>query len=221
VSAEHDDRKRAVTTLLGRVRQGDRVATDELLPLVYEELRQLAAAQLAQERPGHTLQATALAHEAYLRLVGPEGGAGGGGGWENRAHFFGAASRAIRHILVDHARARGRSKRGGGAQVQALPDDSGALAPIAAAPSVDVIALDEALERLASLDPAKARLVEMRFFGGLTVGEAAEALGISESTAAREWQFARAWLFRQLRDEDAGPSGEEGEEIGGGGGGAA
>jgi RNA polymerase sigma-70 factor, ECF subfamily len=192
-----------VTALLCRASLGERAATDELLPLVYDELRRLAAAHLAEERAGHTLQPTALAHEAYLRLVGP-----GGTTWENRAHFFGAAARAIRRILVDHARGRVRQKRGGGVEVQSLEADCAERHPITPPPSVDLIALDDALERLTALDPQKARIVEMRFFGGLTVEEVAAALGVSESTVARDWQFARVWLYRAI-------VGSEGEDAGG------
>lgn len=193
----------AITQLLSRASEGGadgRQATDELLPLVYEELRRLAAQHLAEERVGHTLQPTALAHEAYLRLVGP------GGTWESRAHFFGAAARAIRRILVDHARAKGRTKRGGGMEVQVLNEDvpaSGARGGSASTSLLDLVALDDAMERLAALDAQKARIVEMRFFGGLTLQEVATALGISESTVVRDWQFARVWLFRQLKGDQS------------------
>jgi RNA polymerase sigma-70 factor, ECF subfamily len=180
----------AITRLLSSASAGDRRATDELLPLVYDELRTLAAQHLAEERAGHTLQPTALAHEAYLRLLGP-----GGTTWENRAHFFGAAARAIRRILVDHARTRGREKRGGGMEFEVLQEDS---AKATERSDIDLLALDEAMERLALLDPQKALLVELRFFGGLTLKEVAAAMEISESTVVREWQFARVWLYREL-----------------------
>jgi RNA polymerase sigma factor (TIGR02999 family) len=184
-----------VTALLARAGQGDSRATDELFPLVYDELRHLADRILSREPSGQTLQPTALVHEAYLRLVGSHES-----GWQNRAHFFGAAARAIRRILIDHARARRRDKRGSG--VRPLPlaaaDDLGVDGP-----SLDVLALDEALQRLAGLDAQKEQLVELRFFGGLTGEEAAAVLGISASTAARDWQFARIWLHRELTRERA------------------
>jgi len=179
-----------VTELLGRVSSGDRAATDELFPLVYDELRRLAAGAMAGERANHTLQATALVHEAYLRLVGPDSG------WENRAHFFGAASRAIRRILVDHARAHESLKRGGDWERVTLD-----VQAVDASAAIDLIALDEALGALGAIDAGMARLVELRFFGGLTVEQAAETLGISPATAAREWKFARTWLHAQLGGE--------------------
>lgn len=189
-----------VTELLRRAQRGEEAATDELLPLVYDELRQLAAGMLAKERAGHTLQPTALVHEAYLRLVGPQGE-----GWEGRAHFFGAAARAIRRILVDHARSRGREKRGGGRQRVALEDQ-----PTPESPVLDLLALDEALEELARIDPRMARLVELRFFAGLTVEETAATMGISAATAAREWGLARVWLHSRLEDgSDAKDGGDD------------
>src|SRR5262245_44194715 len=182
----------AVTSLLARAQEGDRQATDELLPLVYEELRQLAARFLAAEKRGATLQPTALVHEAYLRLVGSDQA-----GWENRAHFFGAAARAIRRILVDRARARGAARRGGARPLRLDTD-----APLAEPGlSLDVLALDEALGKLASIDAQKARVVELRFFGGLSVDETAAALGVSASTVDRDWVFARAWLHRTMSAE--------------------
>ena len=177
------------TTLLARAAQGDVLATDELFPLVYAELRQLAAQFLAHEGVAHTLQPTALVNEAYLRLVGSENG-----GWENRRHFFGAAAKAIRRILTDHARSKGRIKRGGG---QHRVDLDG-LDVAEQDASVDLIALDEALVKLAAQDAQKAKLVELKFFGGLPMEEIASALGVSESTAAREWRFVRAWLHREM-----------------------
>ena len=180
----------AITVLLARAQQGDSRATNELFPLVYDELRRLADRYLSAERPGQTLQPTALVHEAYLRLVGPADV-----GWENRAHFFGAAARAIRRILIDRARARRRHKRGGGERPLPLE----AAAEIAVdGPSLDVLALDEALQRLAALDEQISRVVELRFFGGLSVEETAGALGVSASTVARLWQFARVWLHREM-----------------------
>jgi RNA polymerase sigma factor (TIGR02999 family) len=178
-----------VTMLLVRAGAGDSKATDELLPLVYDELRGLAAKHLAGERPNHTLQPTALVHEAYLRLVGP-----GEVTWDNRAHFFGAAARAIRRILTDYARARDSAKRGGGWSRVSV-DELRIAAPEA---GVDLLALDEALDRLAELDAQKSKVVELRFFAGLTAEETALALGVSPSTVARDWQFARVWLQREL-----------------------
>lgn len=179
-----------VTQLLARASGGDRAATDELFPLVYEELRALADRFLSGESAGNTLQPTALVHEAYLRLVGPTDM-----GWENRAHFFGAAARAIRRILTDRARARGRIKRGGNARPLALENPDQVAAPER---GEDLLALDEALEELNRLDPQKAKVVELRFFGGLTGVETAQALGVSPSTVARDWQFARVWLHRRV-----------------------
>ena len=191
---EHEAATRgAVTILLDRAQRGDRTATDELFPLVYDELRGLAAHSLEGERVGHTLQATALVNEAYMRLVGPTDA-----GWQSRAHFFGAAGRAIRRILTDHARARGRLKRGGPHAARVPLDD----ALVVGADTVpDMVALDEALERLAALDPQKARVVELRFFAGLSVEETARALGVSESTVARDWRFARVWLHKEVGSE--------------------
>lgn len=179
--------------LLDRARQGDASATDELLPLVYEELRRLADQFLAGEQPGQTLQPTALVHEAYLRLVGPASAS-----WENRAHFFGAAARAIRRILIERARARRRLRRGEGARPLALDDVVDPAAPEA---RLDLLELDEALERLAQIDAQKARIIELRFFGGLSTEETAEALGLSPSTITRDWRFARIWLHRELGRE--------------------
>jgi len=183
----------AAASLLARAREGDRQATDELLPLVYEELRKLADRFLAAEKRGATLQPTALVHEAYLRLVGSDRA-----GWENRAHFFGAAARAIRRILVDRARARRDARRGGGDRALRLQTDAPLAEP---GPSLDVLALDEALAKLASIDAQKARVVELRFFGGLSVDEAAATLGVSASTIDRDWVFARTWLHRAMSDE--------------------
>ncbi|MFO0847716.1 MAG: ECF-type sigma factor [Gemmataceae bacterium] len=189
----------AVTQLLDAAAAGDPRAAADLLPLVYAELRQLAADQLARERPGHTLQPTALVHEAYLRLVGDHPPAG----WNGRGHFFGAAARAMRQILVDAARAKGADKRGGDRE----------RVPLAAAdrptpdppPAADLLALDAALARLAARDPAKARLVELRYFAGLSVADAADVLGISEATAKRPGVYARAGLCGQLTGGDNTP----------------
>jgi len=183
-----------VTELLQRAGRGEQAATDELFPLVYDELRRLAGGLLAKERASHTLQPTALVHEAYMRLVGPTDQA-----WEGRGHFFGAAATAIRRILVDHARAKGRAKRGGGWQRVALEErEAGGASPL------DLLALDDALVQLGALDPRMARLVELRFFAGLTVAQAAEALGVSAATAAREWELARVWLHGKLGEGENG-----------------
>jgi RNA polymerase sigma factor (TIGR02999 family) len=190
--AGHAAGSTAVTSLLARAQTGDRQATAELLPLVYEELRQLADRFLAAEQRGATLQPTALVHEAYLRLVGTDEA-----GWENRAHFFGAAARAIRRILVDRARAR-RAARRGGVRPLRLDTDAPLAVP---GPSLDVLALDEALAKLATIDAQKARVVELRFFGGLSVDETADTLGVSASTVDRDWVFARTWLHRAMSDE--------------------
>jgi RNA polymerase sigma factor (TIGR02999 family) len=160
------------------------------LPLVYGELRQLAAQRLARERPGQTLQATALVHEAYVRLVGTQKDQK----WSGRGHFFAAAAEAMRRILVERARRNNRLKHGG--QFQRVELESGCL--VSAEPSFDLLALDEALTRLAVTEPAKAELVKLRFFAGLTMPEAAAALGISRATAERHWTFARSWLYAEL-----------------------
>ena len=178
-----------VTRLLVQWSQGNQSALDELTPLVYHELRQRARNYLRHERPDHTLQPTALLHEAYLRMVGdsmPE--------WQNRSHFFAIASRAMRQILVDHARRRGAGKRGSGVVNVSLEE---ALAP-AQAENSDLLALDEALSKLADFDERKCRIVEMRYFGGCTIEETAEALGISTITVIRETRVAEAWLRRAM-----------------------
>jgi RNA polymerase sigma factor (TIGR02999 family) len=179
-----------VTRILTAIEQGDPHAAGQLLPLVYDELRRLAAQKLAQEKPGQTLDATALVHEAYLRLVG----AGAGPHWDNRRHFFAAAAEAMRRILVENARRKQAAKHGGGRQRQDL--DAEALA--APEPDLDLLALDAALLRLAEHDPLKARLVELRYFAGLTGDEVAAVLGLSASSADRQWAYARAWLRREL-----------------------
>jgi RNA polymerase sigma factor (TIGR02999 family) len=179
-----------VTRLLDAAAAGDPAAAAELLPLVYDELRRLAAARLAAERPGHTLQPTALVHEAYLRLVGGEQPQD----WNGRGHFFAAAAEAMRRILVDQARRKLADKHGGGRPRVGLTDD---LAAPGDRPD-DLVALDEALERLGRHDPDAARLVTLRYFGGLSHQDAAAALGLSRGAADRLWALARAWLFRQL-----------------------
>ena len=179
-----------VTRILSAIEGGDPAAAEQLLPLVYDELRRLAAQKLAQEKPGQTLQATALVHEAYLRLVG----GGRERPWESRGHFFAAAAEAMRRILVENARRKRCGKHGGGRQRRDL--DAGSLA--APEPEMDLLALDAALNRLAEQDPLKARLVELRYFAGLTGDQAAAALGISASSADRHWVYTRAWLRREL-----------------------
>jgi RNA polymerase sigma factor (TIGR02999 family) len=177
-----------VTQILHAIEHGDPHAAEQLLPVVYDELRKLAAQKLAQEQPGQTLQATALVHEAYLRLVG----GAAPGSYQGRCHFFAAAATAMRRILIDRARHRRAEKRGGGRRRHGL-DDLAAVAP-----DEELLALDEALHQLATRDPVKARLVELRYFAGLTGEQAAEALGISPSTADRYWAYARAWLRAEL-----------------------
>jgi RNA polymerase sigma factor (TIGR02999 family) len=180
----------SVTDLLQAWASGSQTALDELLPLVYDDLRRQARRHMRAQPVGHTLQTTALVHEAYLRLVGQTSVE-----WKGRAHFFGVAAKAMRSILVDHARARGAAKRGGSASAITLDDAHGVAAPQA---SVDVLALHEALERLAEQDARKSRLVELRYFGGLGIDEAAAVLGVSPATVKREWVTARAWLKREL-----------------------
>lgn len=179
-----------VTRLLARAQRGEAQAADELLPLVYDELRKLAAYRMAQEPPGQTLQATALVHEAWLRLVRGEDQ-----NFQNRQHFFAAAAHAMRRILIEKARRRERARHGG--QFQRVELDAIQIA--APLPDDDLLALDEALDRLATLDPAAAELVNLRFFVGVTHADAARMLGLSRSGADRAWVFARAWLFQQLR----------------------
>ena len=179
-----------VTELLEAVANGDPTAASRVLPLIYDELRQLAAQKLAHEKPGQTLQPTALVHEAYLRLVGGHSEPH----WNGRGHFFAAAAEAMRHILVDNARRKRRAKHGGGRH--RVPLDDVVPAPPAAAD--DLLALDEALTRLAAEDPEAARLVQVRYFAGLSVEEAAESLGMARATAYRHWTFARAWLLEEL-----------------------
>jgi RNA polymerase sigma factor (TIGR02999 family) len=177
--------------LLSAIEQGDPHAAAQLLPLVYDELRRLAAAKLAHEKPGHTLDATALVHEAYLRLVGatPEQS------WDGRAHFFAAAAEAMRRILVEHARHRRSLKRGGDRHRIDLDAEQPAVPPR----DEPLLALDEALDRLHTLDPDKAQLVKLRYFAGMTIEQAADILGISVTTANRWWAYARAWLHEEIR----------------------
>lgn len=179
------------TQLLKKARAGDRQSLDEFLPLVYEELKRIAAHKLSLERPNHTLQATALVHEAYLRLIEQHSV-----DWQNRAHFFGIASEMMRRILVNHAESRNAKKRGEGKTMISL-DDVENFAPTADA-GVDLLFLDDALKELAEFDPMQAKVIELKFFGGLTNEETAEVLGVSESTVKREWRMARAWLTIKL-----------------------
>jgi RNA polymerase sigma factor (TIGR02999 family) len=180
-----------VTRVLSAIEGGDPHAAKQLLPLVYDELRQLAAQKLAQERPGQTLQATALVHEAYLRLVDVKNAQH----WNSRGHFFAAAAEAIRRILVESARRKGRRKRGGDWQRREVEF----IEPAIEGPHPDILAVDEALSQLAGEHPDKAELVKLRYFAGLTLAEAASAMGISTATADRRWRYARAWLARRLR----------------------
>jgi RNA polymerase sigma factor (TIGR02999 family) len=178
-----------VTRILAAVHGGDRAAADQLLPLVYDELRRLAALRIAQESAGHTLNATALVHEAYIRLVGGEEVS-----WSHRGHFYAAAAESMRRILVDHARKKHSLKRGGGRkrvpldEVHAATDEG----------EVDLVALDEALTKLATEDAEAAQLVQLRYFSGLTSAQAAGCMGLSQRTAERLWAFARAWLYREM-----------------------
>ena len=176
-----------VTRLLEAANRGDARAATELMPLVYDELRKLAAAKMAQEKPGHTLEATALVHEAYLRLTGSRS-------YESQSHFLRAAGESMRRILVDHARARNAAKRGGGRRVE-LASDCLAITPDGS----DIEALDEALSKLAIEYPQQAELVQLRYFGGLTLEQCAEALGVSARTADKWWAYARAWLAVEFR----------------------
>lgn len=178
-----------VTLILSQIESGDPSAAEKLLPLVYDELRKFAAVRLAQEKPGQTLQATALVHEAYMRLVGTSKQPH----WDSRRHFFGAAAEAMRRILVDGARRKQTQKHGGR---QRLDLDADVIA--APEPNEDLLALDAALSRLSELDPQKAKLVELRYFAGLTGDQAAEVLGISASSADRLWVYTRAWIRREL-----------------------
>ena len=179
-----------VTRILNAIEAGDNRAADKLLPLIYEELRLLAARKLSKEPPGQTLQATALVHEAYIRLVGAEAQ-----NWKSRGHFFAAAAEAMRRILVENARRKKSAKFGGGH----LRIDLDSVAASGEEKSDELIALDEALTKLAAQDSTKADLVKLRFFAGLSIEQAAEALGISRATAIRHWSFARAWLFDHIK----------------------
>jgi len=187
-----------ITRILMEARGGNRAALDRLLPIVYAELRRVARRQLRNERTGHTLDSVALVHEAYLKLIVQEAGLQ----WQNRAHFFAIAARAMRSILVDHARGRAAAKRNGGAMAVSLDD-----APDAAADqrAEHLLALDEALGRLSAVNDEAGQLVECRYFGGLTLDEAAVALGLSVATARRRWEFAKGWLKRELGEGEPAP----------------
>ncbi|HZS03722.1 MAG TPA: sigma-70 family RNA polymerase sigma factor [Blastocatellia bacterium] len=182
-----------VTELLLAWREGDESALEKLTPLVYQELRRLASAYMARERPDHILQTTALVNEAYLRLVDAKQMR-----WQNRAHFFAVSAQLMRHILVDFARSRGHLKRGGGAQQVSLDE---ALV-VAGGQSADLVALDDALKALATIDPRKSQVVELRFFGGLSVEETAEVLQVSPDTVMRDWRLAKIWLLHELSGEN-------------------
>ena len=187
-----------VTELLLAWGQGDESALERLIPVVHDELYRIARACMAGERPGHSLQATALVNEAYIRLIATRGV-----NWQNRAHFLAMAARLMRRILVDFARSKQYQKRGGGAIRVTLVDDL----PLSDEPDRDLVALDEALEALAKVDERKSRVIEMRFFGGLSVKETAEALHVSPETVMRDWKLAKAWLHRQLRQDGGGAPG--------------
>jgi RNA polymerase sigma factor (TIGR02999 family) len=178
---------------LSSIEGGDPYTAEQLLPLVYRELRQLAAQKLAQEKPGQTLEATALVHEAYIRLVGSNAARA----WKDRAQFLAAAAEAMRRILIDNARQKRRFKRGGGWQRVPLVDAEA----VAGAPADQLLALDAALEKLAAIDPTKAKLVKLRYFAGLSLEESAAVLGVSRATASRYWTFARAWLINALEEK--------------------
>ena len=182
-------RSNEISVLLADWKSGDQTAKDKLIPFVYDQLRRLARRQLAQERPDHTLQATALVNEAYLLLVDQQDVC-----WQNRAHFFALAAQVMRHILVDHARRRGRAKRGGGGQHVSLDE---ALI-VSGERAAELVALDDALTDLAAIDPRRSQVVELRYFGGLTVEETAEVLNVSPVTVMRDWTAARAWLYRAV-----------------------
>ena len=181
-----------VTRILSQIEQGDPSAAEQLLPLVYDELRKLAAAKIAQEKPGQTLQATALVHDAFVRLVDVDTAQH----WNSRGHFFGAAAEAMRRILVEHARRKGRQRRGGEFRRRELADDDRITHPV----NDELLDLDAAMSALASVDPQAAEVVKLRVFAGMTINEAAEALGISPRNAKRVWAYARAWIGRSMHD---------------------
>jgi RNA polymerase sigma factor (TIGR02999 family) len=184
-----------ITRLLADWSGGDPAALEKLTPLVYAELRRIARRQMRDERPGHTLQATALVNEAFIRL-----GGGDGADWHDRSHFYAVCAQVMRHVLIDHARAHTRDKRGGGAPHVALDE----AAFVAGEGAAELVALDEALRGLEAVDPQKARVVELRYFAGLGIEETAEVLGISPTTVRREWRRAKAWLYRAISGEGGG-----------------
>jgi len=190
-----------VTLLLGELRSGNEDAVAKLVPLLYGELRRMAASYLSRERRNHTLQPTAVVHEAYLRLVDQKAVH-----WQNRQHFFGVAAQVMRRVLVDYARSHKANKRGGAVPKVSLEE----VIVVSKERSAELLALDEALTRLASIDPQQGRIIELRFFGGLTLEETAQVLGISPATVKRDWNVARAWLTREVRKERRG----EGREVG-------
>jgi RNA polymerase sigma factor (TIGR02999 family) len=183
-----------VTLLLNQMVDGDPCAEAKLVPLIYDELRRLATRRLRHERRDHTLQATALVHEAYFKLAGQRDVR-----WQNRTHFFAVASQSMRRILVDYARTQQRTKRGGKSPKVALDE----VCVVSPGPSDELLAVDESLARLEKVDPRQARIVELRYFGGLSVDETAEALGISGKTVTREWNVAKAWLYGDLKERNA------------------
>jgi RNA polymerase sigma factor (TIGR02999 family) len=193
MSEARANRAEGLTALLEAWHRGEPGGLDRVMPVVYQELRAIAARHLANERAGHTLQTTALVHEAYLRLAGQERV-----DWKNRAYFFGAVANVMRRILVDHARRKARDKRGGGVAIVALEQAPEPVAPAALEGAVDVESLDDALARLAAIDARQARVVELRYFAGMTIEEIAEVLNVSAGTVKREWTVARAWLFAEL-----------------------
>jgi RNA polymerase sigma factor (TIGR02999 family) len=186
------DQPSDVTRLLLAWNKGDRSALDHLIPIVYDELRRLARRQLRSEDAGHSLQPTLLANEVYIRLIDQKRV-----NWQNRAHFFGAAAQIIRRVLVEHARARGRLKRGGDALKVTLYDEVSATVAV----QLDLVALDDALTQLAKLDPQQERVIELRFFAGLSIEETSEALNISPATVKRDWATGRAWLYRAIKSK--------------------
>jgi RNA polymerase sigma factor (TIGR02999 family) len=189
ISDRDDASQQRIATLLADWANGDPAAREQLMPVVYEELRRLAHHYMRAERSGHTLQTTALVNEVYLRLAGIDALQ-----WRDRVHFFAMAATLMRRVLVDYARQRGREKRGAGMAITSLDDE-----PAAPQPAVDLLALDEALGRLAAVDPQQGRVVELRFFAGLSVVETAEALGVSPATVKRDWATAKLWLFNELK----------------------
>lgn len=198
---EDEGRGADITSLLQEWQDGSAQALDRLIPLVYSELHTLASRYLSRERSDHTLQPTALVNEAYLKLVGQRAV-----DWQNRSHFFGIAAQLMRRIIVDHARHDGRFKRGGGVANVSI-DDADPAAPAAAVDPADAFVLDQALTRLEALDPQQGRIVELRYFGGLTIQETAEVMQLSTGTVKRDWAVARAWLYREMTGETSSPAG--------------